>query len=494
MAISNQRLNHAVHGLTNVLCGVVCLWLVCWQGVAGGEPQKPSTESAVQRLNIVLLVSDDQRPDTIAALGNEHIQTPHLDSLVRRGVSFTRATCANPICTPSRAEILTGCTSFRNHVLDFGRPINPELPTLGDWFAKSGYRTWYVGKWHNNALPSHHGYNAAQGLYRGGGGKFQQPQTDWAGRPITGYRGWLFQEESGKLYPEQGVGLTADISTRFADAAIECLRQSTREQRPFLLHVNFTAPHDPLLLPPGWEKTYKPESLPLPPNFLEQHPFDHGNFEGRDEKLFAWPRTPEEVRGELAAYYAVISHMDAEIGRILQALEEYSLAENTLVVYTSDHGLAVGSHGLRGKQNMYEHTIGVPLLLAGPDLPAGELRTAQCYLRDLFPTLAELAGLPSPGDRIDGLSLVPVLQGRQQEVHPFIVGYFRHFQRMIRTERWKYIEYPAVGKRQLFDLSQDPHELHNLSDTAAHQAQQHQLAEALQQWLSAHHDPLTQQD
>src|SRR5262249_55409521 len=154
------------------------------------------------------------------------------------------------------------------------------------------------------------------------------------------------------------------ISSMFADAAIGFLRR--KQDNPFFLHVCFTAPHDPLIMPPGFEGKYDPARLPLPQNFLPRHPFDHGNLEGRDELLWPFPRTPDDVRGELASYYAVISHMDAQIGRILAALDETRLAENTIVIFSSDQGLSIGSHGLRGKQNMYEHTVGVPLVLRGP--------------------------------------------------------------------------------------------------------------------------------
>ncbi|MCA8985454.1 MAG: sulfatase-like hydrolase/transferase [Planctomycetaceae bacterium] len=456
--------------------------------------QVVNTGFAGTRPNILLIVSDDQRPDTIQSLGNPLIQTPHLDRLVMSGVAFTRATCGNPICTPSRAEILTGCCSFRNGVLDFGKPISPRVPRLAHWFTRAGYQTHYVGKWHNDGGPAQHGYQTSRGLYRGGGGKFSRPQVDWADRPVTGYRGWVFQDESGQLFPDLGVGLTPDISSKIADAAIACVEHSAQSNQPFLLHVNFTAPHDPLLLPPGWEQAYDPQRLPLPANFLPRHPFDHGNIEGRDELLFAWPRTPRETLGELAAYYAVISHMDAQIGRILAALHATGLAQNTLIVFTSDHGLAIGSHGLRGKQNMYEHTIGVPLVISGPGIPAGERRNAQCYLRDLFPTLTDLAEIDSPGEQIDGRSLVPVLRGEREEIHPFIVGYFRHAQRMIRAEGWKYIEYPEAGIEQLFDLTNDPHELTNLANEPRHDARRKLLNGLLHEWLQAHGDPSRKQE
>ncbi|MDA1162512.1 MAG: sulfatase-like hydrolase/transferase [Planctomycetota bacterium] len=440
------------------------------------------------RPNVLLIVSDDQRPDTIAALGNKIIRTPNLDQLVREGTAFTRATCGNPICTPSRAEILSGCSSFRSGVIDFGKPINPELPLMARWFADAGYRTSYVGKWHNDGAPIERGYLRTNGLYRGGGGKWYKPQVDWVGRPVTGYRGWIFQSDDGTLFPDRGVGLTSDISEKFADAAIELLGQSS--DRPFFLHVNFTAPHDPLMVHPDFADMYDAAQMPLPNNFAAKHPFDHGNFDGRDEQLFAWPRTPEETRGELAAYYAVISHMDAQIGRILKALSKSGELENTIIVFSSDHGLGLGSHGLRGKQSMYEHTIGVPLVMRGPGISQGKRLATQCYLRDLFPTLCDLVGIEGPGEKIDGRSLLPAISGKKSQVHPFVVGYFRTFQRMIRYDDWKYIEYPAANKVQLFHISEDPDELRDLSDDPARTKTRIGMAVTLHRWMKENGDPL----
>jgi arylsulfatase A-like enzyme len=197
--------------------------------------------------------------------------------------------------------------------------------------------------------------------------------------------------------------------------------------------------------------------------------------------LLPTPRTKDVVRADLAAYYAVISHMDAQIGRILAAVDESGKADSTIIVFTSDHGLAMGCHGLRGKQNMYEHTIGVPLVLVGPGFPAGQRFQGQVYLRDLFPTLCELAGLPLP--ETDGISQAPVLTGERESMHDFVVGYFRDSQRMIRTARWKLIEYPLVDRVQLFDLKQDPFELKNLANVPAHQQTKQRLAQQLEDWF-----------
>ena len=438
----------------------------------------------VERPNVVIIVSDDQRPDTIAALGNPIIRTPNLDQLVQRGSVFRNAVCANPICTPSRAELLTGCTGLRNQVFDFGRVLNPELVTLPEPFNQAGYSTWYCGKWHNNGRPAKHGYQGTKGLYTGGGGKWWIPQVDYRGHEITGYKGWIFRDENDTPVLEPGIGLTPNISSRFADAAIDVIRSSST---PYLLHVNFTAPHDPLLLPPGYEDLYAPDDIPLPENFQSDHPFDHGNRGGRDEVLLPIPRTKKLVQADLAAYYAVISHMDEQIGRIVAAIKASDQADSTIIVFCSDHGLAMGSHGLRGKQNMYEHTIRVPMIFVGPGIPAGKQFQGQAYLRDLFPTLLELAGL-QPVD-CDGKSQVPVLRGKRPDMYDFTVGYFRDSQRMIRTDRWKLIEYPLVNRTQLFDLVNDPLEMKDLSKRREHAERHAQLSAQLAQWMQSHRVP-----
>ncbi len=417
---------------------------------------------AVPRPNVLLVVSDDQRPDAVGALGNAAIDTPALDRLVERGTAFTRAVCPNPICTPSRAEIITGVGGMRNGVLDFGDKIRPDMPLLADTLARAGYRAGYVGKWHNDGRPGARGYQRCEGLFTAGDRRFEQTcPLDCHGRPVTGYLGWVFQTDRGKLFPERGVGLTPEISGKLADAAIRFLRDEPG--RPFFLHVNFTAPHDPLLMPPGFEDKYDWREIPPPQNFLPEHPFDHGNFNGRDERLLPRPRTPEGVRRDLAAYYAVVSQMDQELGRILAALEELGEGERTIVIFTSDHGLAMGSHGLRGKQNMYEHTVGVPLIIAGPGLPEGLRSSAQCYLRDLFPTICELAGVEAPA-AVEGRGLVPLIRGEREELYTYVFGHFRDKQRMIRSRRWKLIHYPRIDRRQLFDLRNDPYEKAILSE------------------------------
>jgi arylsulfatase A-like enzyme len=413
--------------------------------------------------NVLLIVTDDQRPDTISPA-----LTPHLDRLAASGTRFERAIAAYPICHVSRAELLTGCSAFRALPQYPVGAIDSQLATWAGTFRAAGWHTWFVGKWHNDGQPKTRGYEETGGLFTAGGAgpaAKKEPQLDAGGRAITGYRGWTFKTDDGRPEPEKGVGLTPDISARFADAAIEFIERKT--ERPFFLQVSFTAPHDPRLMPTGYEGRYDPAKMPLPRNFAPQHPFDHGNLDGRDEQLLAGPLDPAQVREELATYCAILTHMDAQIGRLLDALDRSGQRERTIIIFTTDQGLALGSHGLLGKQNMYEHTVGVPLILAGPGIPRGERRVTQCYLRDLFPTACELTGIAVPKS-VRGASLVPALRDPAHRVHPFVVGYFADTQRMLREERWKWIEYPKAGRTQLFDLQNDPDELSNLADDPAH--------------------------
>ena len=225
---------------------------------------------------------------------------------------------------------------------------------------------------------------------------------------------------------------------------------------------------------------------------MPEHPFETGNLGSRDEVLLPTPRTAKDVRDDIAVYYAVITHMDEQIGRILKALDSSGQRDNTIVIFTSDHGLAMGSHGLRGKQNMYEHTMNVPMLMSGPSIPTGESFNAQMYLRDLYPTICELVGVSLPHE-IDGRSVVPVLQGKTNEIHDHVFGYFLNFQRMIRGDRWKLIHYPQIDHWQLFDLENDPYELSNLSDDPAGTDIKRDLQERLRRWQEQVGDSLTSQ-
>ena len=207
---------------------------------------------------------------------------------------------------------------------------------------------------------------------------------------------------------------------------------------------------------------YDPEQMPLPANYLPQHPFFNGWMTGRDESLGPWPRTKTILRHQLAEYYGLISHMDHEIGRVLGALEENGQAENTIIVYAADHGLALGSHGLLGKQSVYEHSMGTPLVFRGKGIPAGHSSRAFVYLFDIFPTICELAGA-TPPDGVEGQSLAPLWRHERRSVRDTVYLAYAKYMRSVRDDRWKLIRYPHINKTQLFDLQNDPHERHDLA-------------------------------
>jgi arylsulfatase A-like enzyme len=305
------------------------------------------------------------------------------------------------------------------------------------------------------------------------------------GRAITGYRNWTFKNAEGQSELNKGTGLTQLTDKYIADGALEFLQR--KNDKPFFLHVNFTGPHDPLVYPPNYKKKYTAAKMKLPKNFLPRHSFDHGNFEGRDERLLPWPRAKADVLGELAVYYAIIDNIDKQVGRMLDQLRADGRLKNTYVIFTSDHGLAIGSHGLMGKQNMYDHTIRVPFLIAGPGLAKRRRVSAFGYLRDMYPTVCELAGIPIP-ETVGAKSLTPVFRDQRKIVHKAGYGYFRDVQRMIQTKQWKLAFYPKIKRYQLFDLKADPHELNDLIKVKDHQERVAVMRQSLVQWFNERGD------
>ncbi|MCA9267094.1 MAG: sulfatase-like hydrolase/transferase, partial [Planctomycetales bacterium] len=248
--------------------------------------------------------------------------------------------------------------------------------------------------------------------------------------------------------------------------AIQFLKETWNRDKPLFMYIGFAGPHDPRVADPQWMDLYHREKIPLPGNFAPFHPIDNGWMTGRDEKLAPWPRTDDVVRRHLHDYYGCISSIDYNIGRILQTLKDLDQFDNTLIVFSSDHGLALGSHGLFGKQNLYEHSMRSPLVFAGPGVPHGE-SDALAYLFDIFPTMADLQSLPTRDD-LDGKSLAPVMHGEKSAVRDTVFLAYEKGQRAVRQGDWKLYRFPLVNHSLLFNLRDDPRELHNLADNPAH--------------------------
>ena len=424
--------------------------------------------------NILFLFTDDQRFDTIHALGNPIIRTPNMDRLVERGTAFTHAFIpggtSGAVCMPSRAMVHTGRTLF--HLEGAGEGIPEAHVTLGECFRQAGYQTYGVGKWHNGPAAYARSFGGGDEIFFGGmadhwnvpayhydpSGQYAATcpliQDPWHGNAVTERR--CDHIHAGK----HSTDVIAETGIRFIE--------EYDGGEPFLLYLAFLAPHDPRSMPRQFLAMYDPESMPLPGNFLGGHPFDNGELHIRDEVLAGFPRTPEEIRRHLAEYYAMMGHLDARIGDVLAALEVRGLLEETIVVLAGDNGLAVGQHGLMGKQSLYEHSVRVPLVFAGPGVPQGVRTDAFAYLLDIFPTLCELTGTPAPATA-DGISLAPAMRGGESRDLLYLAYTDKH--RGVRDDRWKLIEYVVNGRHsmtQLFDLQHDPLERNNLAADPAH--------------------------
>lgn len=431
--------------------------------------------------NIVCILTDDQRFDTIAALGHPQIRTPNLDWLVANGTTFTHAhipggTCG-AVCMPSRAMIHTGRTLF--HVTDSGRTIPPEHATLGETLGRNGYRTFGTGKWHNGPDSFNRSFQAGAEIFFGGMQDHwnvpafnYDPTGAYAGRCryiVDPYRGNVMKEHYGDHIHagHHSTDVLGKTTVRFI--------QDYAHPEPFFCYTAFLAPHDPRTMPDEFRKIYDPSSIELPPNFMPGHPFDNGELAIRDEMLAPFPRTPDDTRRQLAEYYAMISHLDARIGEIIHAVRRKGLLERTLFVLAGDNGLAIGQHGLFGKQSLYEHSTRVPLIFTGPGVPKGRRTDALVYLLDIFPTLCDLTGTPIPAS-VEGTSLLSAMAGDVGRDALYLA--YTEKQRGVRTRSHKLIEYVVNGAHvmtQLFDLQADPWERRNLADDPALRATRNDL-------------------
>jgi arylsulfatase A-like enzyme len=426
------------------------------------EPRAPK-----QPPNVLLLFADDLRRDAIGCFGGQAVFTPHLDALAARGTRLTRAYCMGSrhgaVCVASRAMLLTG--RALPHVQDDMAPA----VTLPELLREHGYATFMTGKWHNGDASLTRAFPEATAVFRGGmSDHFHVPLADVRGGAITNER--------------QGDRHSSEL---FADAAITFLRERARtSDRPFLAYVPFTAPHDPRDPPQHWLERLSTLLPPpaLPANFRPQHGLNLGKqtMTVRDENLLGWPREPELLRDQLREYRALVSHLDEQVGRILDALDETGLAGDTLVVFASDHGLALGRHGLLGKQSVYEHSMGSPVIVAGPGVPRGAVRGDFAYLFDLMPTMLRAAGVPCPD--VDGRDLTETIReglpGRSE-----IVLAFATTQRAIRIGDDKLIRLPQIDRTLLFDLGADPDELRDLAGDPEHAAVREELEQRLRESL-----------
>ncbi|HVJ79745.1 MAG TPA: sulfatase-like hydrolase/transferase [Planctomycetia bacterium] len=410
------------------------------------------------RPNVLILFADDLRFDTLGAHGGA-ATTPNLDALARRGTSFSNVYCMGgnspAVCLPSRNMFLSGNAYIRWR--DENAPAGPNAkgkqgpkglyapatgPSLARTFRAAGYATYHHGK-RGNTAP------ALQAHFE-----------------IDRY---LADDDRERRSGEPG--------KEIVDAALAHLA-ARQDDRPFLMYLAFGNPHDPRVAADKYLQHYDPAKIPLPANWLPRHPFDNGELKVRDELLLPTPRTEAALRAEWRNYLATVAALDHHVGRLLADLERRDMLKNTIVLFTADQGIALGSHGLLGKQNLYDAGMKVPLVLAGPGIPAAKARSGLSYLFVVFPTLCDLAGIALPPG-IDGRSFaaqiaVPAVKGR-----PELFFAYRHLQRGLRDDRFKLLFYPQSKAVQLFDLAADPLETRNLADVPEHRARAKSMTDRL---------------
>ena len=390
--------------------------------------------------NILIIFTDQQHIDTIAAGGCRHVRTPSLDRLKKRGVSFTESYSANPVCSPARSAVFTGRTSSECSVHVNGRPIRPDIPNLGQWFSEhTDYETFYAGKWH-------------------------LPRTYTS--TIPGFK-----------VINTGIGGFGYLCDTAMSRACEGFMRNRSKSKPFLLVASFMQPHDicewlrlNMNNPTGLRYPELAGKLPeLPDNF---------EFDGNEPERIRKTRLGNEPsKGNWSkmqwryyrwSYYRHIEHVDAEIGRVLRALEDTGHANDTLIVMTADHGEGMGHHQMVRKSSLYNEAAKVPLLFSWPG-HITENRTDTEHLAsgmDITPTLCDYAGIKPPGN-MRGRSLRSILEGIPARGNEFVVTEVStNTGRMVRTKSYKYITYRNDPAEQLFDMKKDPGETSNLAATA----------------------------
>lgn len=425
----------------------------------------------MRKPNIVMFFTDDQRFDTIRALGNKEIFTPNLDKLVACGTAFTHAHIpggtSGAVCMPSRAMLHTGRSLF--HIQNEGQRIPEQHVTLGEVLQKNGYRTFGTGKWHNETDSYARSFSDGDCIFLGG-------MWDHWNVPVCKYdptgkydnvidftMNFFYNNRPDKVHCDR-FSMGKHSTELISDAAINFINGYNSEE-PFFMYLSYLGPHDPRTMPERFKNMYDPAEIDLPPNFSSEYDVNYFLGIERDELLATYPRVEDEIKRHIAEYYGMISHLDDEIGRVMDVLEKNGKLEDTIIVFAGDNGLAVGQHGHMGKQNNYEHSIRVPLIFAGPGIPKGLRLDNYIYLFDIFPTLCELVNIESP-ETVEGMSAVPMFQNPEIKNRETLYFAFCDVIRSVKNDRYKLMEYVGkVNTTQLFDIKNDPYETLNLVDT-----------------------------
>jgi arylsulfatase A-like enzyme len=415
---------------------------------------RPCRAAAQSRPNFLFILCDQMNLDAMSYLGNLHVRTPNLDRLARRGVLFTESHSTNPVCSPARSSLFTGRMPLETGVVHNDLPIRAGMPNLGEWLqGQAGYDAVYCGKWH---LPQGYGYAGMAGFRALPTGTGQGAADDaWVSRTCEAY----------------------------------LRHRNLKQDAPFLLVASFMQPHDicywmispESLVPEDLAFPALADQLPaLPPNhkaFPEGPPQIGAGYAGFTTEL-RW-------RYYLYCYYRMVEMLDHDVGRLLDALEQTGLAENTVIVFTADHGEGAARHSNVQKWHPYDESMKVPMIWSCPSRMArGTIDRAHLVSGlDLMSTLCDYAGIEAPPGAM-GLSLRPLLEGRPMPWRDYLVCDWKAEGKIVRTPQYKLVTYGGEPQVQLFDLQQDPWEMTNLASEARFAATIKTHQRRLQEWES----------
>ncbi|MGD2175796.1 MAG: sulfatase-like hydrolase/transferase [Candidatus Brocadiaceae bacterium] len=453
-----------------------------WRPERGGrQPQRRPAD----RPNVLWLMADQLRADTFGFMGHPAVETPNIDRLAAEGLAFTRMYASEPVCVPSRASMLTGHYPYRNGAIANGYPMRPGEEVLTRLFAEAGWRTADVGKSHCGRAAGEIWEEQYTIEDRFGATKPSRVPFDPGNFPgVTFIANRVCDNSDRVLHGKYPAGEKLTKSYILATEAQKWLYWD-EDPRPFFLRVSFDDPHPPVIPPEPYYSMYGPEDAP-PELWRDQ-----------DESMQGKPQTVrdywrythndeialEDHKKHAACYFGLVSHLDAQIGRILDYLEELGLSQNTLVVLNSDHGHMIGEHGLVHKgPYCYEGVTRIPTVFRWPGrVPAGVREDVLAEGVDLMPTLLDLLGLEVP-DGLDGRSLAAHVRGDGGTAREYAFTQWQDYVFCVRGDRWKLTYYEPDGEGELYDLDQDPWEKVNLyHDDAAAEMREH-LLEQLERW------------
>ncbi|MFU8849186.1 MAG: sulfatase-like hydrolase/transferase [Opitutales bacterium] len=445
---------------------------------------------ADNRPNIIFLFADDHGYCDVGAYGNDEVHTPNIDRLAREGTRFSHAynmgSWQPAVCIPSRTMLQTGQTLWNTRQYDAKQWVE-DGRFWSQLLSAAGYNTYMTGKWHvpgvHPDVVYHTVRNRRPGMPNQTPAGYERPslpsQVDpWSPYDISFEGFW----RGGKHWSE----VMVDDFEIFLEDAVQ-------KEDPFFMFVAFNAPHDPRQAPREFVEMYPQENIRLPENYLPEYPYNEEIASGRDlrdERLAPFPRTPYATRVQRSEFYAIITHMDHQIGRMLRAVEAAGIKDNTWIVFSADHGLGVGQHGLMGKQNMYDHSLRVPFIIVGPGAPQGQILRAPIYVQDIMPTVLELAKVKVP-EHVEFNSVLPLLRGQRETSHyDAIYGAYLDRQRAVIHDDYKLIAYPEAKVLRLYNLADDPHEIMDLAGEDGQQARIRDLVQRLQTLQQELNDPL----